>query len=315
MSTSRLDDLRMVDPVLTTVAQGYSNASMIAEALFPIVSVPKIKGKIPIFGRDAFIVRDTSRAIRAQSNRIPPSDVDLVTFETRERDVETSIDYIEEEESPDFFRYEQKLAKQLVDILELGREKEIADYVQNISNYPIGLVKQITSQEAFDNYTLTIDPIAIIRLCMTAVRTRIGKYPNTMVMGDEVFQALLQHPKILDRIKYSGVSKANSQILGELTDISDISIGLGVYSTDGASFTDIWRDNIILAYVDKNDKISRSEFNPSFGYIFQREGKPEIDTYYENGGKIKVIRNTDNLCFKVTAPDAAFIISDCCHPS
>ena len=67
---------------------------------------------------------------------------------------------------------------------------------------------------------------------------------------------------------------------------------------------------VIMGNACKSDRKSRSEFNPSYGYTFQREGKPEIDTYYENGGKIKVIRNTDNYCIKVTASDAAYLISD-----
>ena len=132
---SRMDELRMVDPVLTTVVQGYSNAVMVADALFPHVTVSKLKGKIPVFGREAFVVRDTNRAVRAQSNRVPPSNLELISFETLERDVESAIDYLEEEETPDFIRLEQRLARELNDILLLGKEKEAADYVQNTSNF------------------------------------------------------------------------------------------------------------------------------------------------------------------------------------
>ena len=68
---------------------------------------------------------------------------------------------------------------------------------------------------------------------------------------------------------------------------------------------------IVLAYVNENEKSKRSQFNPSFGYTFQKKGCPEIDTYYENGGKIKVIRCTDNYTIKVTAPEAAHLIHNC----
>jgi len=314
MATSRIDDLRMVDPVLSTIAQGYSNAAMVADALFPTVTVPKLKGKVPVFGKEAFIVRDTYRAMRSSSNRIPPSDLELVSFETKERDVEIAIDYIEEEESPDFSRYEQRLTKDLMDILLLGKEKEVADYVQSLLNYSNDLKLEITEGTAFDDYTsTTTDPILIIRECMSAVRSKISRYPNTMVLGDSAYQSLIQHPKIIERIKYAGVPVPNTNILAQLLNIEDIKIGLSVYTVDGVTYSDVWSDNIVLAYVDKNEKSNRSEFNPSYGYIFQREGKPEIDTYYESGGKIKVIRNTDNYCMKVTASDAAFLISNTNH--
>lgn len=308
MPTSRIDELRMVDPVLTTIAQGYSNVALVAESLFPIVNVSKLKGKIPVFGREAFIIRETNRALRSSSNRIPPADLTLVSFETEERDVETAIDYIEEEESPDFARYEQVITKNLTDIIALGREKEAADYVQNPSNFISDLKLEITADKAFDDYTSLFDPIVIIRDCMAAVRARISRYPNTMVMGDATYRALMNHPKILDRIKYSGISSATPKILAEILELSEVKVGMSVYTLDGSTYSDVWNDNVILAYVDGNENDKRSEYNPSYGYFFRREGKPEIDTYYENGGKIKVIRNTDNYCLKVTASDAAFLL-------
>ena len=312
--SSRLDELRMVDPVLTTIAQGYSNASMVAEYLFPSVQVSKLKGKIPVFGKEAFVLRQTERAIRAASNRIPPSDLELVSFETHEEDIEIALDYLEEEESPDFYRLEQRITKELMDILLLGKEKEVADLVQNPSNFETGLKTIVEASTAWDDYTLTdVDPILVIKEGMSAIRSRIAVYPNIMIIGDATYQELMQHPKLLDRVKYSGISKVTKQVLAEITEIPNIQVGMSVYSSDGESFTDVWGDNVILAYVDARDRANRSEYNPSYGYTFQREGKPEVDTYFENGGKIKVIRNTDNYCIKVTASDAAFLISNTNH--
>lgn len=313
MPTSRLDALRTVDPVLSTVVQGYSNAAMVGDKLFPRVSVSKLKGKIPVFGRDAFIVRATERAPRAQSNRIQPLDLQLVEFETIERDVEMALDYLDEEEALDIYGYEQKIAKELADILLLGKEKEIADIVQNPDNYDSELKLEIESEEAFNDYTNDADPIQIIREAMSAVRGRIAHYPNTMIIGDSVYQHLALHPKVLERIKFSGLGVLTKNTLSEMTDIPDIHIGMSVYSADGVSFADVWGGNIVLAYVDKSPRESRTEFNPSYGYTFQRDGKPEIDYYTENGGKIKVIRNTDNYCVKVTSQDAAFLIYNAIH--
>jgi hypothetical protein len=304
------DNLRMVDPVLTTIAQGYTNSAFIADSLFPTIKVSKLKGKFPAFGKDAFINRTLDRALRAQSNRISPMDISYVNFETIERDIETSFDYLEEEESAAFFKYEQILAKNLMDIMLVTKEKEAADLVQNVNNFSSSQKLVIPSDSYFDVYTNSADPVAIIRTSMAKVRTKIGRYPNTMVMGDKTYQALINHPKLLEKIKYSGIAKAGLPILCELFDIPEIKVGLSVYSNDAETINDIWGDNIIIAYVDNNEPNKRSEFNPSFGYTFQREGKPEIDSYYENGGKLKVVRCTDNYSIQITAPDAAFLISN-----
>jgi hypothetical protein len=307
---SRIDDLRMVDPVLSTIAQGYQNSAMIYEALFPQVSVSKLKGKIPVFGKESFIARDTERAVRAASNRIPPTDLDLVTFATKERDIETAIDYLEEEESHEFYKYEQRIAKHLSDILILGKEVEAAELAQNIASYGSGMYNELEYTEAFNNVAATVTPVQIINDAKEAIRSKIALYPNTMLIGISAYKALCNHSSILDRVKFTGVAKVTAQILSEVFEIQDIVIGTSVQSTDGEIFSDIWQDNIILAYIDKANRSDRSEFNPSFGYTFQREGMPEIDYYYENGGKIKVIRNTDNYGMLITGKDAGYLIKN-----
>lgn len=310
MSTSRIDDLRIVDPVLTSIAQGFENSTYIAEKLFPTVKVSKLKGKIPVFGKDAFVIRATERAIRASSNRIMPSDFEMITFNTQERDIETAIDYLEEEESPDYFRYEQRVTKNLVDILKLGKEKEAADLAQNENNYSVDMYDTLTSDIAFSNYESLTNPLDILKDAMNTVRNKISRYPNTMVIGISAFDKLMNHPMLTELVKYSGLAKLNKNILEQILNIDEIHVGTAVYSADGEVFSDVWADNVILAYVDKTTKQKRSEYNPSFGYTLQRDGKPEIDTYYENGGKLKVIRNTDNYGVFITSGDAAYLIKN-----
>ncbi len=67
-----LSNKRIVDPVLTEISRGYTNAALIGTNLFPVVSVTKEAGKIPQFNKEAFKIYNTERAIRAKSNRISP---------------------------------------------------------------------------------------------------------------------------------------------------------------------------------------------------------------------------------------------------
>lgn len=313
MANSRIDELRTNDPVLTTLAQGYTNSMFIADKLLPIVSVSKLKGKIPIFGKNAFIMRDTNRAIRSDSNRIPPADIELVEFETREQDIETALDYLEEEEALDFWRLEHRIAKELMDILNLGMEKSAADLVQNLNSYSSDQRKDVQSEEAWDNAESEANPLEDIRNGMNAIRTKIGRYPNVMIIGDSAMQTLLRHGSVTEKVKYAGLAVVDTAVISELINIKNIFVGTSVYSDDGSTFTDVWQDNIILAYVDQSERDARTEYNPSFGYIIRREGKPEIDTYYENGGKIKVVRCTDNYVVKLTAADAGYLIHNVNH--
>lgn len=309
----RLDDLRTTDPVLTNIIQGYSNNNFVYKELFPVVKVKSMKGRIPYFGKDSFLLRDTFRAIRANSNRIAPDDFTLADYELKEKDIETAIDYLEESEAAEFYKLEQRIAKNLRDILELGKEKEAAELAFDDSLYAESQKHSVSLSDAFDDELGESDPIELIRDCISDLRQTISLYPNTMLIGDSTYRALVSHPKILEKIKYSGNLKITKDMLADILEIENIKIGRSVYSEDGDTFTDIWNDSILLAYVDKTNGLSKSQYNPSFGYTMQLENMPETDTYFEAGGKIKVVRNTDNYAMKVTSRDAGFLIYNTNH--
>jgi hypothetical protein len=53
--------VRVVDPVLTEVARGYSNPAFVGSGLFPYVPVGVRGGKIVQFGKEAFRLYNTAR--------------------------------------------------------------------------------------------------------------------------------------------------------------------------------------------------------------------------------------------------------------
>ena len=66
-----LKNLRVADPVLTTIAQGYAPNQFVAETIMPVVSVEKEAVKVPVHGSHAaFFEYDTERAVGADSNVI-----------------------------------------------------------------------------------------------------------------------------------------------------------------------------------------------------------------------------------------------------
>ena len=310
MSAKRLDDLRIVDPVLTTIAQNWKNDLYLSEQLFPTITVSKSKGKIPIFGKEAFYLRETDRAIRGDSNRVSTTEYKLETYETQERDIEMAIDYLECSEAMNYEKYEQKITKELRDVLALNREREIAEHIQNPDNYGSHQRTVLSDADAFNSPTSSIDHIELIKQSKEAMRANIGRVPNTMMLNNATLEAIMKSSFFLEVCNQSNIIKPSLSMLKEYIGIDNFMINNGVYTEDGLTFKDIWKDNILLMYLDHNTAKQHSEYNPSFGYIFQLEGNPEVDTYYENGGKVKVIRCTDNFCWKITAPDAAYLIAN-----
>ncbi len=305
MVESRLDTLRIVDPVLTNLALGYSPNYMIGNQIFPTIKVKSQKGRIPIFGRDSFVLRNSQRAIRITSNRIPTMDFETIEFNLQERDLEIAMDYLEESETYDLLKYEQKLTTDLLNLLALEKEKAIADYVQNPNNFTSDMKLELPPDTDF---TSSEEIINIIKTGISAVRKNISQNPNLIVMGTETLNQLLQNSFILSKTPFTNNLGVTLNLLKGILDFENIVIGVSTYSEDSRIFNDIWGNNIIIAYVDKSDETERSQYNPSYGYIFEKDGMPEIDSYYENGGKIKIIRATDNWSMKVVCPEAAYLI-------
>jgi hypothetical protein len=217
------------------------------------------------------------------------------------------MDYIEEMETYDALKYEQKLTVDLLNLLALEREKAIADFVQNPLNFDTSAKKILDSSEAFNSSST--NPLTIITEAIEQLRENIGRSPNIILMGMDTYQAISFNSMLLSYLQNSGNLKISYEMLQQYFGINNIYIGVSVYSEDGRIFKDIWQNNVIIAYVDQSEK-SRRTRKSSSGYTFQREGMPEIDSYYENGGKIKIIRATDNWEIKAVAPEAAFLINN-----
>jgi hypothetical protein len=209
---------------------------MIAETLFPTIQLTHSKGRIPKFSKTAFIARETNRAAGANSNRINNLDYELIPYELIENDVELSVDYIEEEGAESFMNLEMKIMKDLADIIALGKEKQAADYVQRLGNYdPYAL----TNCESNKFVEADVNPINIVKDSVERLRKKIGKNPNTAVLGISTYQALMNNPAIIDRVKYSGIRKINTTVLSELFEIPNIKIGYAQHTADGVNFSDV----------------------------------------------------------------------------
>lgn len=302
----RLSNIRMVDPVLTNLALGYSNNEFVGMHLMPFVPVEKEANKLPKFGKEAFKIYNTERALRAKSNRISPEGITLVDLNTDEHDLEYPIDYREDAEAA--YPLQAHAANVTSQGIALRREKMIADLAQNAANYAAS--NKITLAGASQFTAAGSDPIGVIEDGKDAVRAKIGKRPNTMIIGAAVLKVVKFHAALIDKIKYTQTGAVRLAQLRELFEIENIYVGEAVYSSDADVFGDVWRDNIVLAYVPtQQGGVARNMMEPSYGYTPRRTGNPLVDVRTEDG-KIEVVRNTDNFRPYIVGAEAGYLISD-----
>jgi hypothetical protein len=301
----RLEELRVVDPVLTQIARGYQNADLVGDKLFPFVTVEKEAGKIPVFSKEAFKIYFTERAIRANSNRISPEGRSVVDFVLEEHDLEYPIDYREAQE--DVFRLEEHGTNVVTEAIRLRHEKMCADLAQNPVNYPTGNKITLAGTSQWTDYSNS-DPISDIDNAKEAIRGKIGRYPNVILLGAATYKTLRNHPKLLERIKYSQRGIVTPELMAEIFDVPNVFIGRAVYADNAGNFSDVWGDNAILAWVPLGGE--PTQFRPSFGYSLRKRNMPEVDRRVENGGKLTIIRSTDIFTVKIVGSEAGYLIQD-----
>ena len=300
----RLSKLRVVDPVLTNLATGYTNEQFVGDQLMPFVLVDKEGGKIPLFGKEHFKVYSTERALRAKSNRINPEDIGEVDVALDEHDLEYPIDYREDAESA--FPLQARATNTVVEGIRLRHEAMVAGMVQNPANYSVGNKIALSGTSRFTDDTS--DPEGVVSDAKAAVRAKIVKEPNTMVIGYSTWRVLKRHPKLKAILSDTRSRLVQLADLREIFEIENIVIGRAVKASDAGVTTDIWGDNMVLAYVPKASG-DRSPYEPSFGYTLRKKGNPVVDTRTEDG-KIELIRNTDIFRPFLLGADAGYLISD-----
>jgi len=301
----RLSNLRIVDPVLTALAVGYMNAQLVADQLMPFVLVEKEGGKIPVFGKEHFKLYNTERALRAKSNRISPEDVGSVDVAMDEHDLEYPIDYREDAESA--YPLQARATNIVVEGIRLRHERKVADIVQDPANYGAGNKIALAGASCWSDPTS--DPEGVVSDAKAAIRSKIVKEPNTMVIGYDTWRLLKKHPQLKAILSDTRPRLVQIADLKEIFEIENIVVGRAVQANDAGVTSDIWGDTAVLAYVPGAGSTPRSPYEPSFGYTLRKKGQPVVDTRTEDG-KVELIRNTDIFRPFLLGADGGYLITN-----
>jgi len=115
-------------------------------------------------------------------------------------------------------------------------------------------------------------PIPQIRAAATSILERTGVMPNVLVLGKRVYDALLDNPEIMDRIKYGqtagGPAMVNTNLLAQLFEVDRVEVMAGIENTaaEGAA-------NVHAFIAGKSALLVHSApspglMTPSAGYTF-----------------------------------------------
>lgn len=301
---------RIVDPVLSSVAQGYQNNEMVAQHLFPVVPVDQRGGKIIQFNREDFRLYNTGRTPGSNTKRVsygylgasyalePHSLEGLVPFELmQEANAVPGIDM------------GRVAVLKTQNIIQLRNEKASADIARNTNNYAASNKVTLAGTSQWSDYSGTSNPTKDIETAKEAVRASTGKRPNTVTLSPKAFAAAKQHPFILDRIKYTGRDSVTAEMLANLWDVKRVVVGDAIYEDATGALTDVWGKDVVVAYTELGSLADGGL--PSYGYTYRLRGNPLVEMpYQDRNAKSWIYPVTDELSPVLAAALAGYLITN-----
>lgn len=301
---------RVIDPILTEVAQGYQDNEFIGQYLFPTVQVKQRGGKILSFGKEDFMLYNTARAPGQNTKRVRFGYSGAnYALESHSLEGVLEIENMQEAIAVPGIDLGNITVSKTQAIIAKRLEKQQADLATNPANYAAGNKITLSGTSQWSDFSGTSDPIKDVEAGKEAVRKATGKRPNTIVMGAAVFAMLKQHPKVLERIKYTGRDIATPELLASLFSVDKVYVGDAVYSTDDGAFVDVWGKSVVLAYTVKAGAAERGV--PSFGYTYQLEGYAIVEEpYFDRPAKSWIYPVTDEVAPVIAGATAGYLISN-----
>jgi len=273
---------RVVDPVLSTHAQGYRQQRHVGYALFPRAPVSQRGGQVIEFGKEAFVLYNTQRAPGTNTKRIQfgylgkPFALASHSLEgvvPREHNDEAAVPGV---------KLGQRAVNNVMSSMSLTVEYEQAQLARNPANYPVGQKVDLVAAKWTNDAN---NPSKDIETGKEAIRASIGMYPNVVVLSAKAFAAAKNNANIIERFKYTGRDSVTAEMLASLWDVEKVEVGAAVVADSAGSFSDVWGTDVILAYAAPQSGDVNIE-EPSFGYTYTLDGNPLVEEpYYDKSAK------------------------------
>jgi len=125
-------------------------------------------------------------------------------------------------------------------------------------------------------------PIEDMREQLRSIKKKTGFRGNKIVMGDEVWDTLQDHPDFLERIKYTQVAIVTAGLLAAVLGVDEICIGGAVQNVAIEGATDdlqfVFGNDVLLVYAPPRPGL----LTPTGGYTFMWNGRV--------GGSMRIMR-------------------------
>jgi hypothetical protein len=217
MPLPTINDIQAVDPVLTNLLVGYTQDDMrfVASRVFPSVATAKDSGTYYIFDKKYWLLDEMAQRSPGQEFARAGFGVSSATFAT----IQWALDYAIADEiranNQTPMALEQAGLRLLAQRSLVRKERAFSADFMATSVWGT----DDTTATDWDDFSAG-DPVANILEAVRTISVNTGQLANTLVGGHIVHNALVNHPDIIDRIKYTQagtvgtVNSALADVLG-----------------------------------------------------------------------------------------------------
>ncbi len=305
-----ISQARVIDPILSTIAQGYSNNEAIGMTLFPSVPVGQRGGKIITFGKEDWALYNTVRTPGSPTRRVVFGYAGSpYALESHGLEALVPNELLEDAAAVPHINLAQLEIMKVQNIIALRLEYLQAQLATNPANYGASNKNTLSSTSQWSDLTSGIsDPIKDIENAKEAVRKQVGKRPDTVVLGAAVMAMLKQHPKVIDRIKYTGRDVPTTDLLASLFGVKQVVVGDMVYTDAAGAINDVWGKFAIVAYTAVGS-LAQSGL-PTYGYTYRLNGYPMVrQPYQDENANSWVYPLADEVMPVIAGASAGYLLS------
>ena len=296
---------RVVDPILTEVARGYTNAAHAYEALFPIINVGQRGGRVIAFGAEDFVRRDLSRAPGAARARLEVGySAEPYALVQRALDGAVPRETLEEAAAVPGINLGTRAVNTVMNTVGLQLEIAAAELASDPKQYRESHQATLAGSSQWSHTESA--PAQAVNKAKQIIASGIGRQPNVLILGSEVYTALLDNTDVIERVKYTQGPGAGGAVVTQATlasyfDIETLVVAEARSGEPGA-FKPVWGKTVILAYVGVSSLQSAQagQAEPSYGYTYRLRDYPLVEPAWFD-------KSNDSWVYPVTCEEKSVI--------
>ena len=266
--------VRVVDPILTNHARGYTNAGFVGHFLFPAVDMPTRAAKRIEFDRSSFRRRKTRRAPGTPVTRLDFGyEGKAVTLHQEALGALIPVEHQQEADAVPGIDLQQSAVDTVLAVIAMEKEIQQAETARNASLYGADNKSALTGTDKWSDPAS--DPLTQVSDAAEVIRARTGRRPNTLLLCPKARKSLKVHPKIIGHFEHTTSSTITDAMLQQYFDLANVITGDAIYDTSDTTTVDVWGVDAILAFVAPAGQ--RQMPLPSFGYTYQLSGHPLVE--------------------------------------